>query len=144
MDKKNIYYNAVQFVKFNLVGVLNTIVDFVIYSLFCMMGVHYLLSQVISYCFGVGNSYLLNSLWTFGRERKHTLNEFGRFLLVNLVSLCVSLGMLWLCHNPFGIENDLLCKVIATPVSLLVNFTGNKLFVFPKKPATDEEPKKAE
>lgn len=126
------YQNIMQFIKFNCVGVLNTIVDFVVYSMMCMLGLHYLLAQVIGYAFGVGNSYMLNSLWTFARERRHTADEFGRFLLVNLVSLSVSLGVLWVCRNPLGIESDLWCKAVATPVALIVNFTGNKLFVFKK------------
>ena len=134
-----------QFIKFNIVGVLNTIVDFVVYSIMCMLGLHYMLAQVIGYAFGVGNSYMLNSLWTFSRERKHTAAEFGRFLLVNLVSLCVSLGVLWLARNALHMQSDLWCKALATPAALIVNFTGNKLFVFKKAPvpaAEAEEPEK--
>lgn len=135
--------SLMQFVKFNCVGVLNTIVDFVVYSIMCMLGLHYLLAQVIGYAFGVGNSYMLNSLWTFARERRHTAAEFGRFLLVNLVSLTVSLGMLWLCRNALGIQSDFWCKAVATPVALIVNFTGNKLFVF-KKPAGEPAAEKSD
>ncbi|MDO5112155.1 MAG: GtrA family protein [Clostridia bacterium] len=131
------YRSLLQFLKFNVVGVLNTIVDFVVYSIMCIVGLHYMLAQVIGYAFGVGNSYLLNSLWTFSRERKHTADEFGRFLLVNLVSLGVSLGVLWAGHNLFHIQSDFWCKMIATPASLIVNFTGNKLFVFKKDPGQE-------
>lgn len=136
--KGETYRNITQFIKFNCVGVLNTVVDFVVYSLMCMLGLHYMLAQVIGYAFGVANSYLLNSLWTFARERKHTAEEFGKFLCVNLVSLGVSLGVLWVCRNPLGIQSDIGCKLIATPLALIVNFTGNKLFVF-KRPAAREE-----
>ncbi len=136
-DKAALYRSILQFVKFNIVGVFNTIVDFVVYSIMCIFGLHYMLAQVIGYAFGVGNSYLMNSLWTFSRERKHTAKEFGRFLLVNLASLCVSLGVLWAGHNLLGIESDLWCKAIATPAALIVNFTGNKLFVFKKDPGAE-------
>ncbi len=138
-DRSALFHSAAQFIKFNVVGVFNTIVDFVVYSIMCIFGLHYMLAQVIGYAFGVGNSYLMNSLWTFSKERKHTADEFGRFLLVNLVSLGVSLGMLWIAHNPLHIQSDLWCKAIATPAALIVNFAGNKLFVFNKAKENDAE-----
>ncbi|MDD4075436.1 MAG: GtrA family protein [Eubacteriales bacterium] len=142
-DRIALLRGGVQFLKFNVVGVFNTIVDFVVYSIMCIFGLHYMLAQVIGYAFGVGNSYLMNSLWTFSKERKHTANEFGRFLLVNLVSLGVSLGVLWIARNSLHIQSDLWCKMIATPASLIVNFTGNKLFVFNKANDAENDDKQA-
>lgn len=124
------YGGVLRFIKFSVVGVFNTVVDFIVYALMGMLGLHYLPAQVIGYAFGAGNSYLMNSLWTFFQERKHTAEEFGRFLLVNLVSLCVSLGVLWLSKNALHIQSDLLYKAIATPAAMVVNFTGYRLFVF--------------
>lgn len=130
---KNLGKSIIQFIKFNVVGVLNTLVDFGVYTLLTSLGLNNLIAQCISYTCGMLNSYLFNTLWTFRVEKQRTLSEFIKFACVNLVSLGASLGMLYICKNWFMIENDILSKLIATPISMAVNFIGNKLFVFQKK-----------
>ena len=140
-----------QFLKFALVGVLNTLVDFLVFQLLNLtLGWTYL-AQVIGYSAGVLNSYFWNSRWTFRKEHQRSAREAAAFVVVNLVSLGVSLGVLWLCRNPFGntdawvagwipawlggfVKGDTIAKLIATPCAILVNFIGNKLFVFRAKP----------
>ncbi|MDD6046342.1 MAG: GtrA family protein [bacterium] len=143
MKKESIF----QFLKFALVGVLNTVVDFLVFQLFNLTLGWMYLAQVIGYCAGILNSYFWNSRWTFRKEHRRSAREVVTFLVVNLVSLGVSLGVLWLCRNPFGItdawvagwvpawlggfvKGDTVAKLIATPCAVLVNFIGSKLFVF--------------
>ncbi|MDR1619904.1 MAG: GtrA family protein [Clostridiales bacterium] len=120
-----------QFIKFNIVGISNTLVDFLVFTL-CTGVLHiaYIAAKMISYCCGVINSYIWNSAWTFKKETKRTGREYGLFLLVNLVSLGVSLGAMYICRNRLNIESDFLCNIIAMPLSMVVNFMGNRLFVF--------------
>ena len=68
-------------------------------------------------------------------------------MLVNIASLGVSLGVMWACKNLLGItdawvagwmpgwlsgfvKGDTVCKLIATVFAVLVNYIGNRLFVF--------------
>lgn len=136
-----------QLIKFGLVGVLNTLVDFLVFqTLNLLLGWVYA-AQVAGFTCGVVNSYLWNSSWTFKEERTRTLREMSLFLVVNLVSLGVSLGVIWLCREVFGVTNewaaqwmpkaisgfvkgDTVAKLIATFFSIIVNFIGNRLFVF--------------
>lgn len=136
-----------QLVKFAIVGVLNTLVDFAVFqTLNLTLGWVYA-AQVLGYTAGVINSYLWNSNWTFREQRTRSLREMGLFLLVNLASLGVSLGMIWLLRDGIGISNewvaewmpkaiagfikgDTLCKLIATVFAIAVNYLGNRLFVF--------------
>ena len=124
--------DIVQFLKFNIVGILNTLVDFGVFTLLTSfnLGISDVAAHVISYTCGIVNSYALNSSWTFRKERRRTPRETLLFLLVNLVSLGVSTFVLYCCENWLGIESALFAKVIATGASLVVNFLGNKLFVF--------------
>ena len=132
MNKKELWGNLVQFVKFNLVGVLNTLVDIGVYALLTAIGLNPYVAQVISYACGVLNSYLFNTLWTFKKEKRRTEREFILFVCVNLVSLGVSLGMIYAAKHYLHVEDALIQKLIATPVAMVVNFIGNKLFVFKK------------
>ncbi len=148
-----------QMAKFAAVGVLNTLVDFAVFqTLNLTLGWVYA-AQVIGYTFGVINSYLWNSSWTFREQRTRSLREITLFLLVNLVSLGVSLGMIWLCREVFGITNkwvvswmprvlddfikgDTICKLIATVFAIAVNYLGNRLLVFrsPADAGRDDPP----
>ena len=113
-------------------------------------------AQVAGYTFGVINSYLWNSNWTFREQRTRSLKEMGLFLLVNIASLGVSLGMMWLLREVFGVTNewvaqwmpaalagfikgDTIAKLIATVFAIAVNFLGNRLFVFKRTPAATEQ-----
>ncbi len=123
-----------QFLKFNVVGILNTVIDLLVFGLFnSVFGFGDALSKTVSYSCGVLNSYLWNSRWTFKQEQKRTKKEFLLFVLVNLVSYGASLGILYACRAWFGIENGTMRNLIATPVAVVINFIGNKLLVFRKE-----------
>ncbi len=126
MDKKSFF----QLIKFGMVGVMNTLVDFIVYQLLVYFGLHYAAAQCISYSCGLLNSYFFNSRWTFKETKKYTKQEFARFILVNLVSLGISVLLLRLCYEVLGITSDLVAKLIVTALVMVINFIGNKLFVF--------------
>lgn len=140
----------VQFIRFGFVGVLNTLVDFLVFQALNLLAGWTYLAQVVGYSCGVVNSYLWNSNWTFRDSRTHSAREMLLFLIVNLASLGVSLGVMWLCRNALGItdgwvsgwipawlsgfvKGDTIAKLIATPCAIVVNFIGNRLFVFQGK-----------
>lgn len=136
-----------QFVKFNIVGLSNTAVDFVVYFLLTKLaGLDYVLAQTISYAAGIANSYVWNTVWTFKKEKRRTAREIVLFVIVNLVSYGVSLGTLALCKDVWHIPYELVSKAAASFASALVNFAGNKLFVFnqPAPEAPQENPEQGE
>jgi putative flippase GtrA len=103
-------------------------------SVFWLLAVQLHINQYIanafSYTCGVVFSYVMNSSWTFKNESRRTKKETLLFLAVNLVSLGVSQLILYITEKWFGIQNELIRKFIAAPISAMVNFAGNKLFVF--------------
>jgi len=123
-----------QFIKFSIVGVINTALDFGIFTLLnYFLGEElYRISQIVSYSCAVINSYYLNKSWTFQSGRNFNFIEIVKFLLVNLVSLGISLYFLFLFHEKLSM-NILLSKGCATFFSVIVNFTGNKFWVFKKR-----------
>jgi putative flippase GtrA len=117
-----------EFVKFALVGLLNTGVDVAIFFLLTRIGTPYVAAQVVSYSCGAANSYLLNKVWTF-RSSGLSYAELIRFMVVNLVSLGISVAVLSLLHETAGV-NLATAKAGATVCALAANFLGNKLWVF--------------
>ncbi len=118
--------------RFAVVGILNTGVDFAVFSILKgLFGVHYGISQVAGYSAGILNSFVINKLWTFeihGVDKKTPL-EFARFLVVNAVSLGVSLLGLDLLGTGSGM-NIYLAKAIVTVIAQVINFAGYRFWVF--------------
>ncbi|MBQ4610901.1 MAG: GtrA family protein [Clostridia bacterium] len=125
--------NFKQLIKFGVVGVMNTAVDFLAYQLLTFLGVNYAAAQCISYSCGVLNSYIFNSSWTFKEAAKHERGEFISFIAVNLISLGISVALLKVCYDVLGIESNLVSKAIVTPIVMIINFIGTKLLVFKNK-----------
>lgn len=139
--------NFLQLIKFALIGVSNTLVDYgVTFALNALFGIFFL-ARIIGYVCGILNSYFWNTRWTFREERRRDAREVVSFLIVNLVTLGISLllqglfrdvlhlGDWWLNLAGEGFLTKLLnadrfCMLLAFPFTLLVNFLGNKLFVF--------------
>lgn len=129
---------AARFLRFCTVGVGNTAVDFTVFFLLALGGFPYLAAQALSYAAGMVNSYFLNRRWTFRVVRKANGLEAGRFIIVNALSLLVSLGLLAVLHD----ENQLslwLSKFIATGGGLVVNYIGSRLWVFSENRKTSGE-----
>jgi putative flippase GtrA len=130
----------IQFIKFGLVGVMNTAVDFLVYALlFRLLGMQFLLAQVFSYSAGTLNSYVVNKLWTFGGKAgangtkatagKVDKGEFARCVLVNAGTLLLSIGLLYTLKTGMGLD-PLVAKIGVTAVTVVVNYIGSKLWVF--------------
>lgn len=121
-------HTLAEFMKFALVGLLNTGVDVAIFFLLTWVGVPYMAAQVVSYTCGATNSYVLNKVWTF-RSRGLSSAEILRFAAVNLLSLGISVVVLRLLHGTIGLDLTV-SKAGATVAALAANFSGNKLWVF--------------
>ncbi len=131
--------HIIQFIKFNLVGVINTGVDIGIYAVLFHVGVYYLVANVISYSCGVINSYLWNKFWTFKKKSAFSGAEILKFIVVNIVSLGVATLFIYIFHEKVGLS-EMISKIFATGFSLIVNFGGNKFWVFKdEKPVEKKE-----
>ncbi|MGG0461811.1 GtrA family protein [Priestia aryabhattai] len=119
-------------IKFALVGVVNTLIDFAVYALLTTIGVNYILAQWISYSAGILNSYVMNRKWTFKKKEKSSKREVISFVIVNLITLSLTSFLLTVLYNKWGIPL-LISKLLITIVSVGINFIGTKLLVFTTK-----------
>ncbi|KOY15166.1 GtrA family protein [Paenibacillus xylanivorans] len=116
--------------KFGIVGVLNTAVDAMVFTLLAAAGTPALIAQVISYSCGVVNSYWWNGRWTFhdaGRQGKK--NEIMRFVITNLVVLALSSLILYICNSTWG-WSVVMSKILATLSGMGINYIASRYWVF--------------
>jgi putative flippase GtrA len=117
--------------KFGLVGVVNTLISIACYILFVKLGMHYILANIISYMIGVVNSYYWNKKWVFQYKQNH-LSVFAKFIIVNLVVLCINTSSLFLFVHKFGL-NQYLAQFMSTVLGMGINFILNKKWTFESK-----------
>jgi len=111
-----------QFIKYLLVGGLNTVLSTAIIFIVQAAGARPVVANLVGYAIGITVSFALNSKITF--RTAVTRHSALRFLIVMLVSylanLATLLSVLHLTHAPYVAQ---LCGI---PVYVIVGFLGNK------------------
>lgn len=133
-----------KFIKFGLIGVLNTLVDVIVfyfvYRLLCMgtgldpdtlnvPGWVAAAAQAVSFLVAALNSFIWNKLWTFEKKGKPTGREVVRSLVTNLGYYLLSLALISLISRLFLLPATT-AKLPATCVMFLYNYLMNKFWVF--------------
>ncbi|MGY5483987.1 GtrA family protein [Paenibacillus sp. ALE2] len=118
-------------IRFGIVGLVNTGVDYIIFMLLAWTGVPVVVAQIISYSCGTANSYILNSKWTFGKQREKNTNksQLLKFIVINLIVLGITSLLLQVLQT----ETELplaLGKLIATAAGMIINYIGSRYWVF--------------
>ena len=121
-----------KFVKFGLVGVLNTLINWIIFALLNFIGVYYIVANVIAYVIATANSYIWNSNWVFTYNWKNIKETTAKFVILNLIGLGLNTGILYLLVDMVGF-NKLIALVITTGIVMIINYIVNKLWVFKEK-----------
>jgi len=139
-DKKGI----MQFVKFALVGVSNTLVDWAVFYLLALTifaGTEgETTAKAIAFVVAVINSFIWNSAWTFKKEFKEGLGSkkektkkggiiFLRFVLVSLIGWVINYYVFK--YTRISLEQaSILALIAASGAATLWNFFANKLWTY--------------
>jgi putative flippase GtrA len=123
-----------QFMKFGIVGVSNTLLTFVVYTLLLkVFGVWYLLASAIGFAAGAVNGFLLNRRWTF-RGHVGDARTPLRWTVVQGCGLGLNEALLYLWVEGVGLDK-LLGQAFATAVVTVITFLANRAWTFRTHPA---------
>lgn len=119
----------IEFIQFSIVGAINTVIDFGVFSLLLTKGCPIVWSQILSYGCGMLNSYIMNRSWTFKENKRNEYSEPLKYVVANvatliLVSVLIIL-FIHMVHLPV-----LIAKVICTGIGMGMNFISSKFWVF--------------
>jgi len=117
-------------VSFALIGVVNTLVDFGLFSLgYLYLGLPIVVANVCSWTVAVTGSYVMNSLITFAAESKRELRAktYASFVGFQLGGLVANTATVVVASYFIPV---LLAKALAIGVSFLVNFSLTNFVVF--------------
>lgn len=120
---------VVQFVKFGIVGVSNTLITFAVYTLLLKgFGVWYLAASAIGFVVGAVNGFLWNRRWTFRGHVGDALTPV-RWGIVQSAGLGLNLGLLYLFVHDAGLDK-LLGQAFATVIVTVLTFIANRAWTF--------------
>lgn len=133
-----------QFVKFSIVGVSNTVVSYVLYAaslfVFKQLGIFktagYMAAQVISFALSVLWSYYWNSRAVFvtedGKQRCVWKTLLKTYITYSFTGLFLSTVLLYLWIGVFHVS-EFIAPLLNIPVSVPINFIINKCWAFKEK-----------
>ncbi|MFA5358321.1 MAG: GtrA family protein [Patescibacteria group bacterium] len=125
-----------QLIRFCLVGVANTAIDFTIYLYLTrgwdFWGEQYLFANIVAFATANVFSFIINKTWTFHDEKRLSYQrQYLKFLLVSLAALSIVETCLYISVDVFG-WYDLAGKAIGIALSLLVSFSLHRVWTFKK------------
>jgi putative flippase GtrA len=119
----------VQFIKFGIVGVSNTLLTFVVYTvLLKVFGVWYLAASAIGFVVGATNGFLLNRRWTFSGHVGDALTPV-RWAIVQGCGLALNEGLLYLGVAVAGVDK-LTAQALSIAVVTTTTFLANRAWTF--------------
>lgn len=131
------FASIMQFVRYCIIGVVNTALDFGIYTGltrgFEFWKEHYLVTNAISFMIVVTWSFFWNKYWTFkNREHKYAA-QYMKFVMATLIGISISESILYAGVEFFSLH-DVLAKAIAAPLVVAWNFSAYRIWAFTQGP----------
>ena len=121
---------VIRFIKFGMVGVINTLVNWIIFFILNALGMYYILANIIAYILGTVNSYLWNTLWVFKYKDKASTETTIKFIILNLIGLGLNTGILYVLVDLCNLNKFI--GLATTAIVMIINYIVNKLWVFSK------------
>lgn len=120
-----------QLMKFGVVGIIATVIDFVVLTILTeTFGVYYLTSAAIGFIVATLFNYVASMRYVFnsrfGPHEKR--KELIIFILLSLVGLGLNQFFMWLFVEFFSIFY-IFSKVLATTLVMAWNFVSRKIFI---------------
>lgn len=117
----------IRFVRFSVVGFINTLVSTVTYWIALKVGISPSISYFVSFLLGAINSIWLNTQWTFRIPRQSYKMWIRGFALNTGIALMTSFAISTIIQMGIPVQGAQLALV---PVTLSINYGFGKLWVF--------------
>lgn len=113
-------------------GVLTTLVNIVVYYISAqLLGINYLISNIIAWFLSVLFAYVTNRQWVFESKSPDILKECILFFSGRIFSGAVDTVLMWLFIDVLTI-GDMASKIIIQVIVVVLNYVISKWVVFKK------------
>ena len=129
-DNENLFKLVVQFIKFGIVGALNTLISLAVYYIFIFISDDlYLIGNAVGLVAGIINSYYWNGKYVFADTGKREIKTFLKTFVSYSFTFALSTSMLFIMVEYMNISNKL-APIIVLTVTIPLNFILNKFWAF--------------
>ena len=135
---KEQFQPVLQFVKFGIVGVSNTLISLgVYYAVILICGEKwYIAGNILGFVVSVLNSYYWNSKYVFNMQEDR-LRTLIRTFAAYGTNLLLGTFLLWLFVERLGIS-PFIAPIFNLIITIPLNFVLNKFWVMKKRPSKDD------
>lgn len=124
-----------EFIAYVVVGVLTTVVSLLSYYLFSYtLGIHYLVSNFLSWICAVVFAYFTNKVWVF-QNYNFTWSNIGKeivaFIGSRIATLCIDMLIMFVMVDVMSLQ-DMIAKITVQVVVTILNYILSKFLVFKK------------
>jgi len=120
-----------QFIKFSLIGFINTVIDFLVYLILTrVFNFYFVVANVVAIVVAMCFSFIFNKYWTFRNNERAFKKQSLKFVFVNIIYFILNNSIVYgLVSLKFF---DIIAKLIATIIGLFWSFAGNRYWTFAK------------
>ena len=118
-----------QILKFGVVGGIAFVIDYaLLYVLTEFVGIHYLISSIISFSASVIFNYIFSIKWVFDVKKKQGTKEFIIFVILSVIGLGINSFIMYLMVDTCKIYY-MISKLVSTFIVMVYNFVTRKIFI---------------
>ena len=111
-------------------GTFTFFVNIITYFLFeDILGINYLISNVLAWFFSVLFAYITNRIWVFESKSTEIIKEMSLFFGGRIFSGAVDTGLMYLFIDVLLI-GDMISKIVVQVIVIILNYIFSKLIVF--------------
>ena len=130
-----LYHKYEEIINYLITGFIGVVVNVASFYVCRQISLSILVSNVISWIVAVILMYILNKLFVFKSKKennKQLFQEFCSFVFARIITLIIETLILYL-----GVllitKNDIVIKIIAQIVTIILNYIFSKFIIFKKK-----------
>lgn len=133
---KKIYLKFQEQILYVIFGLLTTAVNFLVYTFFTRaFGTEVMYATIIAWIISVAFAFVTNKLYVFKsikKDKNTILKEIGSFFAARILSVILELVIMYVFVEIMH-YNDMLIKIIANIIVIVVNYVLSKFWVFKKQ-----------
>ncbi len=136
-DMKKLFLKLLQFIRFGIVGLINTGVSLLIYYVLVYFGIPYLISTITGYVISSIIGYILNRVWVFKAKNK-VKESLIKYFFVYITALLLNVIFMYLFVDLISIS-DKIAPLLVLCITIPYNFTLSKFWTFKEKRKKNNE-----
>jgi putative flippase GtrA len=120
-----------QFMKFGIVGVINTVSSWIFYYTLLFFSVHYIIATTIAYVLSSIIGFILNKTWVFKSKNKVS-SSLIKYIITYGSSYLLNIGLMYTFVDILKIS-DKIAPILVLFFTIPYNYVFSKIWVFKNK-----------